>query len=80
MPRSKTIYNVHEAKTNLSRLLDQAAGGEDVVIAKAGVPVARLVPLRPATKRELGFERGRVFIAHDFDAPLPDDELERFEG
>ena len=80
MTRSKTVYNVHEAKTNLSRLLDQAAGGEEVVIAKAGVPVARLVPLRPPTKRELGFERGRVFIPDDFDAPLPEDELERFEG
>ncbi len=49
------------------------------MIARAGVPVARLVPVRPVAKRELGFERGRVFIADDFDAPLPDEELKRFE-
>ena len=80
MPSHKTSYNVHEAKTHLSRLLEKVAEGEEVVIAKAGVPVARLVPVRPPAGRELGFERGRVFIAGDFDAPLPDDELERFEG
>jgi prevent-host-death family protein len=76
----KTSYNVHEAKTHLSRLLERVAEGEEVVIAKAGVPVARLVPVRAPTGRELGFERGRVFIADDFDAPLPDDLLKRFEG
>lgn len=80
MTRTKTSYNVHEAKTHLSRLLEKVAEGEEVVIAKAGVPVARLVPVRAATKRELGFERGRVFIADDFDAPLPAEVLERFEG
>ena len=80
MTHVKTSYNVHEAKTHLSRLLEKVADGEEVVIAKAGVPVARLVPVRPATKRELGFECGRVFIADDFDAPLPDEVLERFEG
>jgi len=80
MTRSKTSYNVHEAKTHLSRLLEKVAEGEEVVIARAGVPVARLVPVSPPSQRELGFERGRVFIADDFDAPLPDDELKRFEG
>lgn len=80
MTRTKTSYNVHEAKTHLSRLLEKVAEGEEVVIAKAGVPVARLVPVRAVTKRELGFERGRVFIADDFDAPLPAEVLERFEG
>ena len=79
MTRTKTSYNIHEAKTHLSRLLEKVAEGEEVVIAKAGVPVARLVPMRPATKRELGFERGRVFIADDFDAPLPKDVLQSFE-
>ena len=79
MTRSKTRYNVHEAKTHLSRLLEQVAQGEEVTIAKAGVPVARLVPVRAASKRELGFERGRVFIADDFDAPLPKDVLKSFE-
>lgn len=74
------MYNVHEAKTNLSRLLDRVAAGEEVVIAKAGVPVARLVPTSPAVReRPLGFEKGRVVIAEDFDAPLPEDVLRTFE-
>jgi prevent-host-death family protein len=76
---SKT-YNIHEAKTHLSRLLQQAAGGTDVIIARAGVPVARLVPVvLPAEERELGTEEGRIIIADDFDAPLRDDILETFE-
>jgi prevent-host-death family protein len=73
-------YNVHEAKTHLSRLLDRVAAGEEVVIAKAGVPVARLVPVvLPAEERPLGTEADRVFIADDFDAPLPTDVLDSFE-
>ena len=80
MTQSKTSYNVHEAKTHLSRLLEKVEEGEEVVIARAGVPVARLVPVSPPSQRELGFERGRVFIADDFDAPLPHDELKLFEG
>lgn len=73
-------YNVHEAKTHLSRLLDRVASGEEVIIAKAGVPVARLVPVVIAAQpRPLGTERGRVFIADDFDAPLPADLLDDFE-
>jgi prevent-host-death family protein len=80
MTKKKTAYNVHEAKTNLSRLLERVAAGEEVVIAKAGVPVARLVPARrPAGERPLGFEKGRVFIPDDFDAPLPEDVLRTFE-
>ena len=78
-PRSKT-YNVHEAKTHLSRLLEQMAGGEDVIIAKAGVPVARLVPvILPTGERPLGTEQGRISVADDFDAPLPPDILKSFE-
>jgi prevent-host-death family protein len=73
-------YNVHEAKTHLSNLLERVAAGEEVVIAKAGVPVARLVPvLVPPEQRPLGTEQGRVFIADDFDAPLPPDLLDSFE-
>jgi prevent-host-death family protein len=76
-PRS---YNVHEAKTHLSNLLERVAAGEEVVIAKAGVPVARLVPVvLPVEQRPLGTEQGRVFIADDFDAPLPTDVLDSFE-
>ncbi len=66
MSRKKT-YNVHEAKTNLSRLLQQVADGEEVVIAKDGEPVARLVPVPKQGERELGFAKGQVWIADDFD-------------
>ncbi len=73
--------NIHEAKTHLSRLLQRVAGGEEVTIARAGVPVARLVAVETKTvKRPLGFARGEVWIADDFDAPLPDDLLKLFYG
>lgn len=65
--------NIHEAKTHLSRLLQRVAAGEEVTIAHAGVPVARLVPIvRPQAKRKLGIDKGKVWIADDFDAPLPE--------
>jgi prevent-host-death family protein len=74
--------NIHEAKTHLSRLLQRVAAGEEVTIARAGVPVARLVPLEPKKKkiRPLGMDRGRVWVADDFDAPLPDELLKEFYG
>jgi prevent-host-death family protein len=62
--------NVHEAKTHLSALLDRVAGGEEIIIAKAGKPVARLVPERSASRR-WGKDRGKVHLADDFDAPVP---------
>ena len=72
---------VHQAKTHLSRLLKRVAAGEEVTIMNRGVPVARLVPLvSKETKRKLGFFRGQMTIPDDFDAPLPDDILEAFEG
>ena len=71
--------NVHEAKTHLSRLLDRVAAGEEVVIAKAGKPVARLIPVNAPAQRRLGLDAGRVIVADDFDAPLPDDVLSDFE-
>jgi prevent-host-death family protein len=78
--RQPKSYNVHEAKTHLSRLLESVAAGEEVLIAKAGVPVARLVPVvMPTEQRPLGIERGRVIIADDFDAPLTEDVLDSFE-
>lgn len=80
MTRKKTTYNVHEAKTQLSRLLAQVAEGDEVVIAKAGEPVARLVPVRKTGKPELGFMQGKAFIADDFDAPLPEYLQKLFEG
>jgi prevent-host-death family protein len=76
----KTV-NVHEAKTQLSRLLQQVAAGEEITIANRGTPVARLVPAeRPKLRRELGIDRGRVRISDDFDAPLPPEILAGFLG
>ncbi|HEV3305259.1 MAG TPA: type II toxin-antitoxin system Phd/YefM family antitoxin [Candidatus Sulfotelmatobacter sp.] len=72
--------NIHEAKTHLSRLLQRVAAGEEVTIARSGVPVARLVAVEPMAKRPLGFARGEIWIADDFDAPLPDDLLAAFYG
>jgi prevent-host-death family protein len=62
--------NLYDAKTHLSALVDRAAGGEEIVIAKSGRPLARLVPLTKAPRRRGGFLRGRIRIAPDFDAPL----------
>jgi prevent-host-death family protein len=73
--------NIHEAKTHLSRLLEQVAAGEEIVIAKAGKPVARLVPLEAAPgRRHLGLLKGKLNVPDDFDAPLTDAELALFEG
>ena len=72
------VINVHEAKTHLSRLLDKAHAGEEIVLGKAGKPYARLVPLKPPAKRKLGFIQGKV-DASFFD-PLPDEELDAWEG
>ena len=74
----KTV-NVHEAKTHLSRLLDEVALGEEIVLAKAGRPVARLVAVRPTgPDRAPGSARGDVWVSDDFDAPLPPDVLDSF--
>jgi prevent-host-death family protein len=73
--------NIHEAKTHFSRLLQRVAQGEEVTIARAGVPVARLVPVESKKKiRPLGMDRGKIWIADDFDAPLPEDLLREFYG
>jgi prevent-host-death family protein len=73
--------NLYEAKTHLSKLVERAARGEEVVIAKAGEPKARLVPLaRPQPPRKPGAWKGRVVMTKDFDAPLPDAVLADFEG
>ncbi len=72
-------YNIHEAKTQLSKLLEQVERGDDVIIARAGVPVARLIPVEtPTTARVLGTEAGRIELADDFNAPLPPDVLSLF--
>ena len=74
--------NIHAAKTHLSRLLQRVAQGEVIVIAKAGRPIARIVPVSPARGLAdlLGVDRGRLRIAADFNAPLPDRVLSAFEG
>jgi len=73
---SETV-NIHEAKTRLSQLVDRAARGNDVIIARAGRPVARLIAYRlPANVRKPGRMRGRVRVARNFDTPLPDDLFE----
>lgn len=69
--------NIHEAKTHLSKLVERVEQGEEIVIARAGVPVVRLVPLeRGATRRRKpGTRRGRMWMSEDFDAELPEDLL-----
>jgi prevent-host-death family protein len=75
------VVNVHEAKTHLSRLLSRVAAGEEIIIAKAGEPIARLVPFRrPKKRRSLGMDKGLFQVPENFDAPLPDDLLAIFEG
>ena len=73
--------NIHQAKTHLSALLQRVAAGEEITIARAGVPVARLVAVEPrAAVRPLGIDRGRFEVPEDFDAPLPDEVLREFYG
>jgi prevent-host-death family protein len=78
--QSKTV-NIHEAKTHLSKLVDEVASGQETVIAKAGKPVARLVPYgKNKPERKPGFLKGKLHTPEDFDAPLPDEILDAFEG
>ena len=74
--------NIHKAKIQLSRLVDEAASGKEVIIARAGKPVARLVPLAPSftQRRALGRLAGQLTVPADFDALLPNDMLDAFEG
>lgn len=72
--------NVHEAKTHFSRLLARVKEGEEIIIAKAGTPVARLVPVAERLARRVpGSAKGKVTIAPDFDDPLPEEILKEFE-
>ncbi len=73
------IVNMHDAKTNLSKLVERACSGEDVTIAKDGKPVVKLVPVEPAFKqRPKGLYAGKIVIHDDFDDPLPDEFMEAF--
>ena len=72
--------NIHEAKTNFSKLLVRVSNGEEIIIAKAGKPIARLVPaLERQKKRIPGSAKGKIRIDPDFDAPLPESIIKSFE-
>lgn len=72
--------NIHEAKTHLSRLVEEVAAGAEIIISKNGVPRAKLVPLDAARKLKFGVMKGRLRYPDDFDAPLPEEVLALFEG
>ena len=75
------IVNINEAKTHLSRLIDEVAAGAEIIIAKAGKPTARLSPISaPVKKKNLGLLRGKIKVADDFNMPLDNDVLAQFEG
>lgn len=77
------IYSVHKAKTNLSKLIERAEAGEDVVIARRDKPAARLVAVdagQAAPKRKFGAFKGRISVPNTFFEPLPDHELDAWEG
>jgi prevent-host-death family protein len=80
MDARKTVVNVHEAKTQFSRLLERAHRGEIIVLAKSGKPYARLVPLEAAAPRKPGALKGRFRLTKAFFAPLPDEELRLWES
>ncbi len=75
-----SIVNVHQAKTHLSRLLAEMEAGEDVVIARDGEPVARLVPCKPVPRRQPDVLKGKIEVPDSFFDPLPEDELAAWEG
>jgi prevent-host-death family protein len=73
--------NIYDAKTRLSQLVDRAAGGEDVVVSRNGKPLVRITRLiEPKRRVKFGVLKGKLRIAPDFDAPLPDEILAGFEG
>ena len=73
------IINVHEAKTHLSRIINRVVSGEEIVIAKAGKPLVKLIPVEsPQNPRPLGLDAGKGWISDDFDEPLPDELLKHF--
>lgn len=75
-----STVGVHEAKTNLSKLLRRVMAGEEVVITRNGEPLAKLVPAERRGRRVLGIDDGRFEVPADFDTPLPDDMLDSFEA
>ena len=74
------VFNVHQAKTQLSQLLTLVEAGEEVVIARRGMPVARMVGCQPRIRRQPDVLKGKVVIPDGFFEPLPDEELDAWEG
>jgi prevent-host-death family protein len=74
------IVNIHEAKTHFSKLVDSVLHGNEILIAMAGKPVAKLGPINKKPQRKFGALKGKIKIAKDFDASLPDELLADFEG
>lgn len=72
--------NIHEAKTHFSKLLQRVAAGEEVVISRAGRPVAKLVPIESGVRRRFGLDRGVFEVPDDFDTPLPPEVLDELES
>jgi prevent-host-death family protein len=76
-----TTVNIHQAKTHLSRLVDEVAAGAEIIIAKAGKPMARLTPVStPVRKKHLGLLKGKIKVPDNFNAPLDEETLSTFEG
>ncbi len=76
----RKIVNIHQAKTHLSRIVDEVAAGREVIIARAGKPIARLAPLEPVVRpKKLGLLKGKLRVPDDFNNPLSDEELAAFE-
>lgn len=74
------LLNLYDAKTQLSSLVEEAASGAEIIIAKAGRPMAKLVAFRTSARRKPGRLKGRIWIADDFEAPLPAEVLDGFGG
>jgi prevent-host-death family protein len=68
--------NLYDAKTQLSSLVELAASGEEIIIAKNGQPMAKLVPFKPRIRRKPGRLKGKIWLSPDFDAPMPQEEVE----
>lgn len=77
------IYNIHEAKTHFSSIIQSVLAGEEIVIAKSGKPLVSIIPYSEKTKkkkRELGFLKGKGWVSEDFNSPLPPEMQKLFEG
>ncbi len=74
------VITVHAAKTNLSSLIERAEAGEEIVIARGKAPAVKLVPVKPVSQRQFGLYKGLAKVGPEFFEPLPEDELEAWEG